>query len=122
MGLAEDIQNDLTEAFNDDLADAYKTFIAERNISSTYDTSLGQIVNSVDSKTFKGVVLKDKIGSVLDEEESIFDLRLLVLDIDKPFDFELEQKITFNSTDYKIVGIIKDPVIATWTLDCIFWN
>lgn len=122
MGLAEDIQNDLLEAFNGDLSDAYKMFTVEKITSSTYDPNTGQTINAVETGSAKGVILKDKSGSVLDEEESISDLRLLILDVDKPFDFELEQKIIYNSTEYKIIGIIKDPVIATWTLDCIFWN
>jgi len=122
MGMYDDIQSDIKEALLTDLSDAYISFNVTELSSTSYDTDTGLVTNTSQTSSCKGVVLKFSEGVVLDLPESIVTLSILVLDSDKPFDFEKNQKVTYLEKDYKIVGLKTDPITATWTLNCMKWE
>lgn len=122
MGIYQDIQDDLAETFETDLSDVYVDFICTDYISNVYDPSTGSLTSVENEQSFKGVVLKYIEGTVIDLPEQAIVLEILVLDSDKPFDFEEKQKITYDSKDFMIMGLIIDPAKATWVLDCMEWE
>lgn len=122
MGLYADIQEDVLAALNSDLADAYKTISVTSFTAGVYDPSLGVLTSTETTSSCKCVVIKDQDGDNIDSPESIEGLVLMVMDSDKPFDFENGQKILYSSNYYKVDGVKTDPIEATWTLSCIRWN
>lgn len=122
MGLYEDLQNDIKAALETDLNDAYKTFTVTKKILSVYNPTDGSVTDTEISNDFNGVIIKENDGDVIDNNEELSSFDVLVMDSDKPFDFVLDQKITYVLKEYKIVGIVTDPVHASWILQCIAWN
>lgn len=122
MGLYDDLQKDIKEALNSDLKDAYKTFTATRVTSSTYDKATGAIVKTEESVDFKGVLLKDEIDNIISNKEELESFEVLVLDSDKPFSFESDQKITYLGREQRITSIKTDPVNAKYNIGCIAWG
>ena len=122
MGLYLDLQNDIKEALNSDLLDAYKTIEVTSFTSGVYDPALGTLISTEITSTCKCVVIKDQDGDNIDSPESVEGLVLMVMDSDKPFSFANGQKILYSSNYYKVKGIKTDPIEAEWQLSCIKWN
>ena len=123
MGLYNTIQEKVKGALNTTLSDAYKDFDLIRALSTgTYDPTTGAITEATESKPCKGVILSEITGEILDAPEKKENLKILIMDSDKPFDIEEGQKVTYNFNDYRIVGIMTDPIKSSWTISCIAWN
>lgn len=122
MGLYADLQKDLSEAFNTDLLDAYVDFQLVTSSEGDYDTITG--VNTVIETTtpFKGIDLTNIDKASLDSPANIYDLKIFVLDSDKPTTFTKEQKINYSNISYRLMIIDTDPVKAGWVLKCMVWN
>lgn len=124
MGLYDDIQTDIQDAFDTDLNDAYKDFTVTKILSSVYDPVTGTSADVSDTDNFKAAVIKNEIGDIIDNPEQIQNFTLIVLDSNKPYDFEIGNLIHYVDTgkDYKVTGLDRDPVLATWVLECIIWK
>ena len=124
MGLYDDLQKDIKAALEGDLNDAYKDFTVTIIGSPIYDKATGEVTSTDTTEPFSGVVVKNNIGSVLDNSEEMSTFDVLVLDSDKPFEFEVDHKIHYfeDGNDYRIVGFVIDPIKASWVLKCIIWN
>jgi len=122
MGLYQDLQDDLHEALNTDLNDAYATIQITSFTIGDYNTVTGTQTDIENTKNCQCVILTDKEGSNNNDPSNIYDLEILVLDSDKPFDLETEQKIYYSGSFYRIIVVDTDPVKASWTLQCMFWK
>lgn len=122
MGLYDDLQKDLKNAFETDLEDAYILFQITKVVTSVYDPNTGLVTNTDDAKDCYAINVRNEDGDILDMPESVSGLIFLVLDSDKPFVFANNQKITFEGSDYRITGVRTDPVKAAWELHCIAWK
>lgn len=116
MGLYQELQNDLTEAFNTDLSDAVKSFLFTENATSTYDPITGTNSTTETSTPIRGIPLDHNTGEIVDKPTRTDALEILVLDVDATITFNLDQKITFENQDFILKGITPDPAKASWTL------
>jgi len=118
MSLYDDIQSDVAEAFDTDLADAVTTFTFTEFGTPAYDASTGTTVTPETDYEIRGVVIKNIEGEIADE--SVFKdlVKLLILASEATVTFIMDMKVAFGGDSYKIVGISKDPANATFTLDC----
>ncbi len=116
MGLYEDLQNDIGEAFDGDLIDAVRTlqFITVAN-TYDYDNMIStQVETEVD---VRAVVESDFESERVDEATSWNNFKILVLDSDRNgVIFKEGMIVKDDDTRYKIRAKDQDPAKATWTI------
>lgn len=126
MGMREEIQADLAEAFDDpdDLADAVKPVAGTRTVKGGYDPEIGgTLPASTMSYTGRGVfgsyLAKEIDGSRIQTE----DVKLLVLqnelvvELDgSPTETLAAPKIGDQVSGYRALNVSEDPARATWTI------
>lgn len=125
MGLYNDLQTDLAEAFDDDLADATTllTIVAfEEN--PTYDPVTGTVTPSETTYTdVRAVPYHDVEGEIMDEHGNKFDTKFLILDSEKKVTaFVLGMKVTYNTDTFRVDGIDTDAAQATHSVFCRKWG
>lgn len=126
MGMREEIQADLAEAFNDPdgLADAVKPVAGSRTVKGGYDPGIG---GPVPASTFhyagRGVfgsyLAKEIDGTRIQTE----DVKLLVLQ-NELFEGQTgtvtnvpaAPKIGDQVSSYRVLNVSEDPAQATWTV------
>lgn len=118
MGLYSELQEDLVEAFDDDLSDAVATLTVTIITQGAYDPATGDTPSTPVDYTMRCIVIKDVVGEEPDEPDSTDNVQLLVLDSEKTVDFKTDMKVNVRDSDYEIAGIKVDPVSATHILKC----
>ncbi len=126
MGMREELQADLAEAFDDPdgLADAVKPVAGSRTIKGGYDPEIGGTVPSTTIHysgrgVFGSYLAKEIDGSRIQTE----DVKLLVLQNEL---FEQQAgvvteapatpKISDQISGYRALNVSEDPAQATWTI------
>lgn len=125
MGLYSDLQNDIIEAFNNDLLDATRTIQVKVITGETYDEITMKNVPVSISKDVRAVKLDDEEDEIIDSSSNLNMSKFLIMDYDKitsGIEFELEQEIIDGNDSYKIKGISQDPAKASWILTCRIWG
>lgn len=126
MGMREEIQAELAEAFDDPdgLADAVKPVEGSRTVKGGYDPEIGGTVPaSTIYYTGRGVfgsyLAKEIDGSRIQTE----DVRLLVLQNEllegqagAVTDIAAVPKIGDQVSGYRTLNVVEDPAQATWTI------
>lgn len=116
MGLYEELQKDIGDAFNSDLADATR-ILQFITIEDTYDADTmtsSQVETSVD---VRAVVESDFESERVDEASRWNHFKLLVLDSDRNgVIFETDMVVKDGTDRYKIRSTDQDPAKATWTI------
>lgn len=123
MGIYEDIQNDLGEALDGDLNDAYLSFVVVEMVGDpVYDQDTRTYAYLENPQNCNGVDLSELQGERFDHPDVHNVIEILVLDKDKPFDFKIGQRIEMKTRNYKISGIESDPAGSTWTISGRTWG
>ncbi|WP_136478992.1 hypothetical protein [Pseudomonas sp. DG56-2] len=126
MGMREEVQADLAEAFDDPdgLADTVKPVAGSRTVKSGYDPAIGGTVPAsttyyVGRGVFGSYLAKEIDGSRIQTE----DVKLLVLQ-NELFEGQGGQvsetpaapKIGDQVSGYRALSVSEDPAQATWTI------
>ncbi|WKN20812.1 hypothetical protein [Azotobacter vinelandii] len=112
MGLRDDLQADLAEAFDGDLADAVAEFTAEHPGPAAYDPATGTMTSTVIAYSGRGVFA----GYRLDQIDGT-----LILATDKRLT-ALQNEVTRapvvgdTIAGMAVVRVEADPAAATWRL------
>jgi len=122
MGLYDDLQTDLTEAWNNDLSDAVVDIEFTILSAPVYDPSTGVSTPTEVVHTMRGIVLINETKEITQEPNRTHDLEIIILDVDKTEDFVIDTKVTYNGGDYKISEYEVDPVTASHTIKCVRWG
>ena len=118
MGLREELQADLKEAFDEDLSDAVKQ-ITLKQVSkdlTTYDPVTGTNTRtSVDYYTrgiFTDYTIEERYNSFLEPTDS----KLIIIANELEVVPQIRDVISEGATNYNIIGQLHDPVKATYEL------
>ena len=120
MGLRDELQTDLKEAFDDDLSDAVHgiTLKQFQKTQSVYDPTTGE--NTKVSKTFssRGIFTNYTESERFNTTIEPTDSRVIILANEIETTPQIQDKITENISgiEYNIIGMLKDPVGATHEL------
>lgn len=120
MGIYADIQADVKEAMDDDLADAVATLTITETVSSiAYDPLTGTATNTPVVSTMRCIVvdadLKDEKEP--DSDTTVNDLEVMVLDSEKTTNFRVGLEASVRGLDYKVAQYKVDPAGATHSLE-----
>lgn len=120
MGLRDDIQADLAEAFDeeDDLADAVTAFTGSREVAGEYDPTTGTSTTTVtySGRGVFGSFRQDEIDGqhILRTDIKVTALQNeVLLDTD---DSPATPKIDDKINGLKVISVGKDPAGATWSI------
>ena len=118
MGLYDEIQKDISSAFDGDLSDAVKSIELKVETVSGYSPSTGPISTFKIYET-RGVVTKSETEKDSDASMREGSIDVLILDSEKTVDsLEMEMDVVIAGVTYEINGISSDPAGATHTLTC----
>ena len=119
MGLRDDIQADLAEAFDDELADAVTAFTGVRTVASDTDDGVDDWMNppgepSASTLTYSGRgVFTDYSKYELDSDIiNVTDVKLICLANEITNEPIADDKIN----GYSVVRVSKDPALATYEI------
>lgn len=126
MGMREEIQADLAEAFDDPdgLADAVKPVAGSRTVKGGYDPEIGGTVPASTIRysgrgVFGSYLAKEIDGSRIQTE----DVKLLVLQNElfeeqggQASETPAAPKIGDQVSGYRVLNVSEDPAQATWTI------
>ena len=119
MGLRDDIQADLAEAFDSDLSDAVTAFTGVRTIASDTDNGIDDWMNPPDAPsnntlTYSGRgVFADYTAYEIDNDiVQASDVKLICLANEITAEPIADDKIN----DYRVVRVNKDPASATFEM------
>lgn len=117
MGLREEIQADVAEAFNTDLSDAVKAFTGQRIIRGTYDpvtdTTTGDITVNYSGRGTFGRFKTSEIDNNLIEAT---DVKLLCLQNEITQLPVIGDAITNSDGAFEVINVGKDNADVTWTI------
>ena len=137
MGLRDDLQADIAEAFNgeDDLADAVSSFTGSRTtISDVYDPVTGTYPEITIGYSGRGVfggfsatemTGRNLLSTGAGQAQHILatDVKLIALQNEVLLDIDSSPEIptvgdviTYDGNGYRVVNTGKDPADASWTI------
>lgn len=126
MGLRDELQADIAEAFDDadGLADAVKSFTGSRTtISDVYDPVTGTYPEATISYSGRGVFGGYQIDEVDGQHIQANDVKLIALQNEVLLDSDSSQavptvgdSITYGGNTYRVINTGKDPAAASWTV------
>ncbi len=121
MGLTTDIQKDLAEAFDGDLADAVKSFSITQFQKGQYDPNTGDVGGTSTTTTSRGVFTDYTQPEILNSEIEPTDEKLIILQNELSILPAIANEVTKEpntsmSKKYRVVNVSKDPANATWEL------
>lgn len=112
MGLRDDLQADIAEAFDGDLADAVRSFQGSREVAGSYDPVTGTTGTTTETYSGRGVFSGYSVREVDGQFILATDTRLKAL----------QNEVTDSPTEgdtidgMEVVRVQKDPAAATWSL------
>lgn len=112
MGLFEEITNELSDAFDNDLADAVGSFEGKRAVKDNYDPVTGLSNNT--EINYKGRGVFGSYSAMLIDGKSILaaDKKLTALQAE----VTAIPQINDNINGYKVISVSKDPVSVSWII------
>ena len=119
MGLRDDLQADLAEAFDDELADAVTAFAGTRAVASNTDSDIDDWMNppsepsnSTLTYTGRGVFTDYSTYELNSDIINVTDVKLIVLQNEITAEPIADDKIN----GYTVVRVSKDPASATYEI------
>lgn len=114
--MRDEIQIELAQAFNEDLADALTPFTCTRVIySGNYNPVIeqyeGEEAVQYSGRCILGNYLKDMVKP---DDYQVTDAKALVLQNEVTETPQINDKWLIGSDTYKVINVSKDPVSATW--------
>ncbi|MBD1554708.1 hypothetical protein [Pseudomonas typographi] len=125
MGMRDEIQAELAEAFDDadGLADAVKPVAGSRKEAAVYDPATGQTTSTTTTYTGRGVFgsysTQEIDGSLIlatDEKLLVLQSELLILVDGVATDDPAEPKVGDLINDQRVINIGQDAAGATWSI------
>lgn len=119
MGLRDDLQADLAEAFDDDLSDAVTAFTGTRTVADDTDSDIDDWMNPPDTPTAitltytgRGVFTDYSTYELDSDIINVTDVKLIVLQNEITAEPIADDKIN----GYSVVRVSKDPALATYEI------
>ena len=119
MGLRDDLQADLAEAFDDELSDAVTAFTGVRTVASDTDTGEDDWMNPPDAPTAstltytgRGVFTDYSTYELNSDIINVTDVKLIVLQNEITAEPIADDKINGLS----VVRVNRDPALATYEI------
>ena len=119
MGLRDDLQADLAEAFDDDLADAVTAFTGTRTVADDTDSGIDDWMNPPDTPsastltyTGRGVFTDYSTYELDSDIIDVTDVKLIVLQNEITAEPIADDKIN----GYSVIRVSKDPANATYEI------
>lgn len=122
MGIRDELQTDIAEAFDTDLADAVNGFSGRYVIQSGWDPVTETGGETVVTYTGRGVLSRYKTSRIDNVNILAGDLRLIALKnevTDKPaidHFITAPDLVTGNPQDYTVIDVSTDPAAATYKI------
>lgn len=123
MGLRDDLQRDLAEAFDTDLADAVNPVVGVRKVQGEYDPDSGSTSETVTNYAGRGVfgkyLAKEIDGSLIqttDEKLTILQNELFITLAGEPTETPAIPVIGDVIGGKRAMNVSQDPAKATWTV------
>ncbi|KQD09671.1 glutamate 5-kinase [Acinetobacter nosocomialis] len=115
MGLREEIQTDITEAFNEDLTDAIYPFSCDRVISTKWNPKTNTSDKVIEHYEGRGVLFGSyNQYEILTLGVLATDKKAIVLQNEVTKEPKIDDEwITVQGT-FRIMHIKQDPICATW--------
>lgn len=117
MGLRDDIQSDIEEAFDTDLSDAVTSF-TYRIVTRTYDTNTNTTSDVNTDYESRGVIGRFKREVFKDSNVLPTDSKIIILQHELAVEPVPDMLIISPTKTYTIIKVRQDPAAATWTLQC----
>jgi len=117
MGLRDDLQTDLAEAFDTDLADAVTSF-TYRIVDRTIDTNTNTTSETSTDYSTRGVIGRFKKELFRDSNVLPTDSKITILQHELAVIPIMEAFIVTSDITYTIIKVRQDPAHAAWTLQC----
>jgi hypothetical protein len=121
MGLRDDLQRDLGEAFDTDLADAVKPVVGVRTVQGEYDPDSptpGETVTNYSGRGVFGKYLSTEVDGALiqttDEKLTILQNELFITLLDEPTETLAVPEIGDIISGKRAMNVSQDPAGATW--------
>ncbi len=116
MGLREELQADLAEAFDEDLADAVHEFTCERIIRKNFDPVHETYEEEKFSYSGRGILFgRYKSYDIANLGIPATDNKATVLQNEVSAEPAVNDEWIVNGVVYRVMDISKDPVGAIWT-------
>ena len=119
MGLRDELQADLAEAFDDDLADAVTAFTGTRTVADDTDSGIDDWMNPPDTPTAstltysgRGVFTDYSTYELNSDIINVTDVKLIVLQNEITAEPIADDKIN----GYSVVRVNRDPALATYEI------
>lgn len=119
MGLRDDLQADLAEAFDDDLSDAVTAFTGTRTVADDTDSDIDDWMNppgepSASTLTYsgRGVFTDYSTYELNSDIINVTDVKLIVLQNEITAEPIADDKIN----GYSVVRVNRDPALATYEI------
>ncbi len=125
MGMREELQTELAEAFDDPdgLADAVKPVLGSRKEAPVYDPAAGKPVSATSNYTGRGVygsyLSKEIDGSLVqtaDKKLLVLKNELFISEAGAPTTSQATPAIGDVVNDLRVIKVSADSADATWTL------
>lgn len=123
MGLRDDLQRDLAEAFDTDLADAVNPVVGVRKVQGEYDPDSGSTSETITNYAGRGVfgkyLAKEIDGSLIqttDEKLTILQNELFITLAGEPTETPAIPVIGDVIGGKRAMNVSQDPAKATWTV------
>ncbi|RQN75133.1 glutamate 5-kinase [Acinetobacter baumannii] len=115
MGLRDEIQADIAEAFNEDLSDAVHTFTCERTSKTNWDPKTETYIEVKENYSGRGVLF----GSYNQYEIQTLgvlatDKKATVLQNEVTKEPMIDDEWSTAQGTYRIMHIKQDPISASW--------
>ncbi|HGY3299989.1 glutamate 5-kinase [Acinetobacter baumannii] len=115
MGLRDEIQADIAEAFNEDLADAVQIFTCDRVVSTNWNPKTNTSENVIEHYEGRGVLF----GSYNQYEIQTLgvlatDKKATVLQNEVTKEPMIDDEWSTAQGTYRIMHIKQDPISASW--------
>lgn len=123
MGLRDDLQRDMAEAFDTDLADAVNPVVGMRKVQGEYDPDSGSTSETITNYAGRGVfgkyLAKEIDGSLIqttDEKLTILQNELFITLAGEPTETPAIPVIGDVIGGKRAMNVSQDPAKATWTV------
>ncbi|EME4725512.1 glutamate 5-kinase [Acinetobacter baumannii] len=115
MGLRDEIQADIAEAFNDDLADAVHTFTCERVVSTKWNPKTNTSENVIEHYKGRGVLFGSyNQYEILTLGVLATDKKAIVLQNEVTKEPMIDDEWSTAQGTFRIMHIKQDPIGASW--------
>ena len=117
MGLRNDLQADIAEAFDDDLADAVTSF-TYREVARTMDPNTNTSSEVTTDYASRGVFTNFRREDLKDSNVLPTDTQVIVLQNELATTPTIEGFVIDGTDYYTIIRVRQDPAKASWSLQC----